>query len=349
MKNHKILVWAYINKNLGDDLFIKILAERYPKYEINIINGKEENITPFKNYNIKTISFEKALLNINKFDAFIDIGGSIFQFKDSLWGNLKRKILLATMFKVFNKSTFVLGSNFGPYTKRGSVHITKLYFRLAKDVCLRDTQSYDIFKELKNVRMAPDIVFSMKIDDTEKRDRNIIGISMIDIEQREDLKKYSSVYYKRMKEISEHLLNHKLEIRLISFCEEEGDSQILDKLYNDLKNEGIVKKMYYDGEIDGYLREFSYLDAIISCRFHSFILSQIYQQNTYPIIYSDKLTNVLEDIELDKYYCKIKDIDNINLEDVCESIYRNKINKINKINIAKRSERHFENLDKELE
>ena len=344
-KTFKILVWAYINKNLGDDLFIKILAERYPNYEINIINAKEENITPFKNYNIKTISFKKALLNINKFDAFVDIGGSIFQFRNSLWGNLKKKILLTATLKCFNKNTFVLGSNFGPYTKRGSVNITKLYFRLAKDVCMRDTQSYDIFKDLKNVRMAPDIVFSMNVNDIEKIDRNIIGISMIDIEQRDDLKEHSSVYYKRMKEISEQLLNENLELRLISFCEEEGDSQILDKLYNDLKNKGIVRKMYYSGEMENYLRELSYLGAVISCRFHSFILSQVYQQNTYPIIYSDKLTNVLKDIGLDKYYCKIKDIDNINLEDISESIYNNKIDILD---ISKRAEKHFENLDKEL-
>ena len=54
----------------------------------------------------------------------------------------------------------------------------------------------------------------------------------------------------------------------------------------------------YEGNIDEFLEKFESMENIIGTRFHSVILSQVFNQGLYPFIYSDKTLNVLRDIGL---------------------------------------------------
>lgn len=59
------------------------------------------------------------------------------------------------------KEYYVLGSNFGPYNNKEYYNYYKNVFEKANDVCFSDKNSYEKFKDLKNVRWAPDIVFTL--------------------------------------------------------------------------------------------------------------------------------------------------------------------------------------------
>ena len=43
--------------------------------------------------------------------------------------------------------------------------IIKSSLNLCDDVCFRDLYSYELFKDLSQVRYAPDIVFQMNVDE----------------------------------------------------------------------------------------------------------------------------------------------------------------------------------------
>lgn len=343
MRKKRVLVWAYLNKNLGDDLFIKILSERYPEIDIYIINAEKKNLEPFEGTNVKNISYKETIRKLKNFDAFIDIGGSIFQFDTSTLGNLKKKILLSGMLRIVNKPSFIIGSNFGPYNKKISIIATKLYFKIAKDVCLRDSTSYEIFKAMKNVRMAPDIVFSMKNTSENRKKEMTVGISMIDLSDRKKLKNNNQIYANKMIDLSNKLIELGYKVSLVSFCSSEGDTLILDNIYKKINRKDKVEKLYYNGKINEFLNKFCDLNSMVSCRFHSFILSQIYNQSTYPIIYSDKLVNVLNDIGLDKEYCYIENIDKLNIDRVINILESD--NKVNIDKIANDANRQFTELD----
>ncbi len=82
----KIYVNAYLENNLGDDLFIKILTERYKKHKFYSITKGFKNYTKnnFKVYSNKYIfkvlkKFELEKYLANKFDLVITIGGSMYQ------------------------------------------------------------------------------------------------------------------------------------------------------------------------------------------------------------------------------------------------------------------------------
>src|SRR5690625_3035781 len=93
----KVMVYAYTKFNLGDDLFLKILFDRYPNTNFNLVAPqKYKEIFQQKNVNVyssdtlifkginyimrrinKNFTFNK---NISKScDASVYIGGSIFQ------------------------------------------------------------------------------------------------------------------------------------------------------------------------------------------------------------------------------------------------------------------------------
>jgi colanic acid/amylovoran biosynthesis protein len=58
MGKEKVVVKGYFKKNLGDDLFLKILAEKYPEVDFEVYTKTNyENV--FENKNIKFFGSKK--------------------------------------------------------------------------------------------------------------------------------------------------------------------------------------------------------------------------------------------------------------------------------------------------
>jgi colanic acid/amylovoran biosynthesis protein len=59
MGKEKVVVKGYFKKNLGDDLFLKILAEKYPEVDFEVYTKTNyENV--FENKNIKFFGSKKV-------------------------------------------------------------------------------------------------------------------------------------------------------------------------------------------------------------------------------------------------------------------------------------------------
>lgn len=353
----KILINAYMNLNLGDDLFLKILFDRYA--DVNwVLETKIKNYKKiYKKYkNVKIYNFLPRLKKklkiqggyniINGYDALLFIGGSIF-IQNKNWQNLLecRSKLIAT-FTNNKKPFFVIGSNFGPYTDKKFLEGYKLLLSKAQDVCFREFYSYNKFKEYKNIRLEPDIVFQLEAKKIDKK-KNSIGISMIELEDRTDLNldKYKKIYLIKIKDIVEQGIKEGFNFTFFSFCEQQGDLKIINEVVNLIDKKYIeqISIVNYDGNIENFLLKFESMENIIGTRFHACILSQVYSQGLYPIIYSDKTYNVLKDIGLDKEYTYIKDLYKLDVKHLLNIISNNKLEDTN---IFKKAEKQFEMLDK---
>lgn len=365
----KILVNAYVARNFGDDLFLKILFDRYPNVnwiiaDYVISNGGEVYKKIFKSY--KNVKFKNRLIYkykilkkikvklklieknslLTKYDAGVYIGGSIFMQIPQWKEQYSERVKIINSFYFKNKPYFILGSNFGPYENSKFVDMYKDLFTKCKDVCFRDKYSYEIFKELENVRMQLDIVFQLKPQKVEKI-KNSIGVSLIDLDSVPKLKQYEEMYIKKIRELIILLVDNKKTIKLFSFCEHLGDMKIIKKVIN-LLDEKYLQKIEivnYQGDIINFLRKFEEMENIIGTRFHACILSQVFEQGLFPIIYSDKTYNALKDIDLCNEYIYINKIEELDVMQVLNCIDNNKIN--NK-NILKQSEKQFEILDNYL-
>lgn len=359
MKHKKIMIYAYTNFNLGDDLFIKMLCERYPETHFilyapneyksyfnglsNIIIYSRNNILyRFVNYILRKMKIGVSVPKIieSKTDAVVRIGGSIFMQKDD-WNdlNINKKTTV-------EKPFFVLGANFGPFTDPLFYKQHHELFKNYTDICFRDNYSYKLFKDLDNVRQADDIVFHLDKKFPFKKENNIV-ISVIKPSYRKDLKDYDNVYFQKLKEIIEFFIQKDYKITLMSFCENEGDQEAIENIIKliDPKMRESISKYFYKKNIDEALEIISSSLYVIATRFHAMILGWVYNKPVFPISYSNKMNNVMDDINYCGTYVDLKKIKSLKIEDVYDGINKNIVDISPQV---KNAELHFKKLDKLL-
>jgi colanic acid/amylovoran biosynthesis protein len=371
-KQKTILVNAFTAFNLGDDLFLKILFERYPSIQFKLIASKEYNsfCTDFPNVkrvDLYKLSFlKKALLKMtsiskkqynNRFlistvknmsgsaDGYINIGGSVFiQNKEERseleWLNSR----IAKEF--YSKAKFIIGANFGPYKTAEFLAVHKVFFQSFDDVCFREITSYNLFKDLGNVRVAPDVVFQLQLNRYTKIEKTV-GFSVIDLSERSDLKEYTKEYYSMIKNLIKLYIKRDYKVYLFSFCKIQGDEKIIHEILGDLNKieKSNVKKVFYNGDINNFLSIYGKIDKMYCTRFHSMILSMIFGQKFYPIAYSAKMTDCLEYIGFGGEYSLITNIKQGTESDLLNLIEDNVFNPEIQV---RQAQLQFSSLDKYL-
>ncbi|MGM0874211.1 MAG: polysaccharide pyruvyl transferase family protein [Bacillota bacterium] len=361
----KVMLYAYTNFNLGDDLFIKIICERYPNTKFVLSAPRKYKVSFKKIKNLSCYSYDskfsrlinsifRKLFKVNNIsekmiikscDAGVHIGGSVFIQNDNWQEYFEKNTKLK---KIKNKPFYLLGTNFGPYYEKEYYNKHKEIFREYTDICFREKYSYEMFKDLPNVRMADDIIFQIKRDNNNiQESENSIVISVIKPSIRKYLSDYDEIYYKKIKEIAIHFIGKGLNVNFVSFCENEGDNEAIDNIVNLIPKEYLdkVTKHYYALNIDETLKLIAASKFVVATRFHSMILGWVYNKPVLPIIYSKKMTNVIEDVGFNGFYADIKNISTISPNKVYECMYTNIID------VSKQktnAEKHFEKLDEYL-
>ncbi|MFE7060541.1 polysaccharide pyruvyl transferase family protein [Sutcliffiella sp. NPDC057660] len=359
----KILVNAYFAENLGDDLFLKVLFDRYPQTRFYLLTSNNSYSNIFSsNINVKVIKsinyslfgvrtiniFEKIndyFLKYSFFDGMVVIGGSIFMENKNWEIGLQKRIKLPKMLKKKNKKTYIIGANFGPYDDEAFVDKHKEFFSYFDDICFRDSYSYNLFEKLHNVRCAPDVVFNLNYNyDNNQCEEKSIGFSIIDLKNRPDLEKYSETYVDKIVELVKNFLAKGLKIKFFSFCKKEGDLNAIEKIMSKLsaRNQLDIKVHNYIGNVNEFLNEFRECEIIVGTRFHSIILALANSQKIIPILYSDKTFNMLKDLGLEKNSFYIEHINELTA-DIIDSLNRDYF--VNRKQIIEDANKQFEKLD----
>lgn len=357
----KVMVHAVTKLNLGDDLFLKILFERYPNtnFVLSVSDQYKKNYDAFENTIIYSSSnsfnrltnflmrkLGKHVYKQRKIaqmcDASIHIGGSIFQQKSNWKNQLKNRIA----FSIKNQPFYVIGANFGSYKDESFYNEYYKLFKEYEDICFREEYSYNLFKELNNVRKADDVVFSLE-EKIKVTDEKKVVISVIQPSFRPYLENQDQVYYEKIKDITINYVKDGYEVVLMSFCEAEGDEVAIQSIQKIIPIEYVnnVRAHKYYGDIEAALTEVASASAIIATRFHSMILGWIYGKPTIPISYNDKMFNVMKDVGYKGKYINFDNLNELVYED-----YRIQSN-MEIIDISKQkssSEKQFYKLDQFL-
>lgn len=353
----KIYLKACLNKNLGDDLFVKILVERYNKikfYTSSVVHYNNRLIC--QNLHIKSGKHIRVINKIGKVilkksdiverqmykskDALIYVGGSIFMENNNIdvWKKSVDK------YKNLNMPFFIIGANFGPYKTAEYVTLIKNgVLKKANDVCFRENYSYELFKELNNVRKASDLVFSLDISNIKIKNSKKVVMSIIDC-RRKVKEEYQSIYEKKIIELTKFFINKDYEIVYMSYCKAEEDEKaiksIIKKLDKELKKH--IKVYKYRGNTDEALDVMADCQIVVGSRFHANILGLLLGKVVFPICYSDKTKNVLEDMDFKGKILDIKEIEKFDVNMISEEDLNYKKDVSFQI---KDSKRHFEKID----
>lgn len=317
----KVLIFAYSRANFGDDLFIYILANKYKNVQFYIHIKEEKYANPFsnlKNVNILNENRDIRNVKIEEYDAFAYVGGSIFMESEYSWHEVKEFNFFINECKKQNKPFFYITCNFGPYQTQEYLELVRKNFLLCEGISVRDKNSYELFKDLPSVTYAPDLAFTYGLDQIkdQKKLRNI-GISVINLEEREKLKEKTHIYEEYIARIAIKFAKRGYKVFLFSFCEFEGDEAAIDRIMKSLpqKYAKNVKTVLYKDDIEGFINQYSKMNKMVCTRFHSMILSIILKQKIYNLYYSKKQVNASNDFKL---FEKMDDIKDLSYEKILE-------------------------------
>lgn len=323
----KVYIEAYLFKNLGDDLFIKIMTERYKNTKFYAQTREsyrkdtfEDNLKLYSNISIGIINklFEKVFHKYNyvgeklkkQCDYMVSIGGSIFMEKQD-FSRVEKQFYIYDN----SKPIYILGANFGPYQTKKYKEYVKNILRKSQDVSFRDEKSYKEFEDLKNVRFNSDIVFGLNLDNIQIKNKKNVVISVIECDLK-GLSKEKEGYELLLLQFIKSFIKKGYTITLMSFCKRQGDEKVIKSLYKKCtkSEKNKIKKFYYKGNINDALDEIAQSEIMIGSRFHANILGFVMKKKVLPIAYSDKTINVLNDLDFKGKVIDIRKLEEFNID-----------------------------------
>lgn len=343
----KVQLRAFVNGNLGDDLFVKIICNRYKNCTFYLSgNGKYKkyfrrinNLKYFSNdivimkaifkiFNTVKKIFKKERLGYDEYisirlskkcEEHVLITGSFFMEPETGKSEVERKINNDK--KLLQLRPYILGCNFGPYFSELFYNEYKRMFSMAKSICFRDSYSYDLFMDLKNVSWAPDVVFNLNIENTFNGNYYIISVVNLKKDDNEKSLSYYDLYVKKLVEIITELKRINKKVVLMSFCDDQGDMKTIQDILILLNNKDNVEVLSYNSIfMEKSLEIISNCEAIIATRFHAMILGFLYKKPVFPIIYNRKMKYVLKDLNYDKEFIEIKDMHNLEVKKLINTL-----------------------------
>lgn len=365
----RVIIFACIEKNIGDDLFISTVCNRYPWIDFYISSDAEylstnnipnlyydNNIALYLRYceassksNIKKLVKKILSWYYRKRIGHYRIGVYIVgnAFKNINYSSSNQIQWLKERTKLVDKF-YLLSTNFGPYNDKRWIDDCKAVFSSIEDICFRDIDSYNLFKDMKNVRYAPDAVLSLKTKRLEQEllNKNLI-ISVIDcgLSIRGDwLKEKQLQYEKKMQEIICEFISNGYEITLLN-SNTVQDENASKRIIKDFDCDKISIKNY-EGNIHEILELYQNSSFVIGTRLHTIILAWLFNIPVFPVIYDIKVSSLLSSYKYEGDYVEIENIDVLNVSRIKKELYEQK-NNLEKI-IFEKANQQFSKLDEEL-
>lgn len=332
----KVLLHGYTMDNLGDDLFFRVITNRYPEVQFVLptlnINYKEkfedisnlkvvdfcgiERLTSRKTYMLPKIY---SMLHIKRFDAVVCIGGSLFidrknpTSKDRIEAENYSFIFDWEIARKAGVPYFILGANWGPCYNQYFFDYFSRAFNSMRDICFRDNYSYEQFKEKENVRKAGDILLDaayVKKCISSKLKKKQILISVIDAARKQENQNLSALYEKRMAAIVDEFMAMGYRVVLSAFCEAEGDLEA-SKRIKTLTRKGSVEILAYRNNWKYVIQALADSELVLASRFHATVLGWTAGTAVFSIAYSDKTINLLQDFGVKDSFIPVQGIEGL--------------------------------------
>lgn len=314
-----VMLYGYYGINLGDDLFFEKVVSRYPDtmflvYSTYYCKEYREFFERFDNVKIYTTD-DALVQKINKIgkvfgvsdffellllwrsSATVHVGGSIYQEIGDYKLDYKIRARRKRPFKPF----YSISCNFGAYKTEAFKKMWTKKFKRFKDICFRDKQSYELFSKMKNVRYAPDLLFSYKLPENIDAVKGSVAISVFNpfAPHRNIPEQMSNDYLDTLVKTVCDLVNDGHAVTLLGFCAFEGDGVFLHDLLCRLPD-GMREKInainYSFDTKDQILNAISTAEYVIGTRLHSVILGLVGSKKVLPIAYNQKINCILNDL-----------------------------------------------------
>lgn len=338
----KAMLFACIEKNIGDDLFVYLVCKRYKNVDFYISDeakyGSLEKIsnlhfskliriwttlTKVSKNNIVKYWIARTVciiigLFIPKYEYGVYIVGNAF--KNTNYRDSSQISWLIHRIKKVNRF-YILSTNFGPYKSNKWVADCKKVFAMAEDVCFRDNKSFELFSnQLGNVRYAPDAVLSLGIQ--KKHDpklnhkkRVLITVVRYPNGSLDDKKRYID----RLASIVTYFIDLSISVSILN-SNADQDMTVTSEVIKKVKSSKGIDIINYDGNLEKIKELYNSTDYVIGTRLHTIILAWLYNIPVFPIVYDVKVANIINDYGFSSGKCSIEDFCYLKNEDIYASL-----------------------------
>lgn len=351
-----VAIHAYPFGNVGDDLFIQTLCNRYAHVHFHLAMDPtySNGLTAIPNltiYSTRTIAsrlrtrwgkkgpFPPSVWE--QIEATIYIGGSLFMEQHG-W---EKPFNQMKQMKKDGCPFFIIGANFGPCYSERFIDTYEEWFADVTDICFRDRYSYRLFAHLPNVRYAPDVIFQTYDPFAlgEQTNNRHLLISVIYPSVRKHLTHVDASYFSALANMATEAIQHHSAVTLTAFCTYEKDDQAMEEILKRMpkKERNKVQQHVYDGDLDEVSRVFQQATHIVATRFHAMILGWLFKKRVLPITYSQKMNRVLEDLSYTGNVQLIEEMDHT----ISSRIRTQKPVSFSIQTVADEAEEHFQEID----
>ncbi len=338
----KVLVHGYTMDNLGDDLFFRVLAARYPdvQFYLPTLNihyrekfADQKNLKVIDFGGISRITTHKVYLLpklysrcfIKNFDAVVCIGGSLFidrknpTPKDRIEAENYSFICDWEIAEKAGVPYFVLGANWGPCYNDYFLNYFSSAFDSLTDLCFRDSYSYHLFADKVAVRRSGDILLGSPLiagaaANVQKKKQ--IAVSVIDTARKSEIACSTQRYEEKLARLCGEFVDRGYTVVLMSFCKSEHDEEAAARILEKLEQKDHVRLLCYTNNWQEMLQAMAESEVILASRFHATVLGWTVGTPVYSLYYSKKTLSLLQDCQVAGGYLPMNEVEALTCQDI---------------------------------
>ena len=299
-----VLLEAYLERNFGDDLFVTLLIDHYQEHQFYLLDDQKKgfalaNESKFKN--LCMITEQEAMENMQKFGAYVLVGGDFYWPYSEYHGRVQR----AKAIHEKDGNVLILGGSLYKTYPPDRLPFVQEFFRYVDVITLRDSTSYAQCETLMPdscALLTSDMAFTLIKEHTQKRQTEVIHNLGISVRQKADgTRKQFEIYCKTIADAaSAHLKKDPkntvcfLALSTSGFDDRDVIDQIRYLMPQGMENQ--ITEVEYSRNVFRFIDAVDACDALICTRFHSLCLALILGKPFFPINYEAKVENLLKDI-----------------------------------------------------
>lgn len=294
----RVMVFAYLDNNIGDDLMLMLLSRKFPQHEFYLYTSNSvvrENLSKYSNFVLRQPGQRRSDLGV--IDVVLSIGGSIFNDLNSLRGKIARlrKIAFLVGARLQGKRIVTIGCNLGPYNDLAGLYLTAAELKLNSLVTVRDKASYALISRfsLNNCHLADDLVYGVDVP-VRSSPRNGLGVSAFRSTHggETNFENYRAIALL----IDGYVRRTGKPVKLFAFDSEcENDLSAAFHIMDLVEYKQNVKIVPYLGDVGSFIAEFDGCEVQLAIRFHAAVLSDVMGIGFVPIAYSNKMEALIAD------------------------------------------------------
>lgn len=328
-----IYLYAYANRNFGDDVMIKHLCSTFPSHNFLLFPPKHremfDTISDIPNLKLSPISLEQFSKCCKSDDVFVKIGGSMFIIKSRrTLINRTKELFYLKRAKKRGCRLGVIGCNVGPFASPIHRQVAVNELSLYDLITVRDKASYDFIKartKCPDLQLHPDILFGLKntLSDNTHQSDNSLCISVYKDGG-------DGCYNQKMAALADSYIEKTGDrVKLLIFeATEKSDVISAGKIYSLAKHKDKI-------DIITHRTGKEIINAVCACRcivctrFHSIVMAILAEKSLVPIVYSNKSQNLLKDLNYDGVIYSFDDMDSFNIDKALDALVSDKTASIN--------------------